>query len=94
MNGNVTSSSHQTPTMDSLFEPFSKANLWISNPKKRKQKLYVQQKVCQDVYSVELPWIESMVGLDGKVCTKIEGKKSCWPPNWIPFGNMVEGRRC
>jgi hypothetical protein len=55
MNGNVTSSSHQTPTMDSLFEPFSKANLWISNPKKRKQKLYVQQKVCQDVYSVELP---------------------------------------
>jgi hypothetical protein len=51
MNGNVTSSSHQTPTMDSLFEPFSKAKLWIS-----KQKLYVQQKVCQDLYSVELPY--------------------------------------
>jgi hypothetical protein len=42
--------------MDSLFEPFSKANLWISTTKKRKQKLYVQQKVCQDVYSVELPY--------------------------------------
>jgi len=56
MNGNVTSSSHQTPNMDSLFEPFSKANLWISTPKKKKQELYVQQKVCQDVYNVELPY--------------------------------------
>jgi hypothetical protein len=47
MNGNVTSSSHQTPTMDSLFEPFSKANLWISTPQKRKQNNMCNKKIAK-----------------------------------------------
>jgi hypothetical protein len=54
---------------------------------RRKRREYERSRVYQDIWAAKLPWVESVVGDDGKVhqvrclvCTKIEGRNKLFVP--------------